>query len=351
MLHGDALAVTPSGDHQHPGAGAAGFGAVVAGFLDRFVVVGRIIAGLTDPRGDRGGQNIKRHQLITTAKAHGSHAACCPPQGPQLIPIGSEVNRHTRSGADQNTVFLAGQAYPAQLVAFFEGNGDQAVGADVAKGREHGFFDVALLGQHHQVQIFREFRNGDHRGDFFVVGNRQQLNDRRASGSAGAGGNLVGAEGIDHAPIAEEQDSIAIAASQEMLYLVVVLHLRAGFAPGGAVLGLEGADGHPLDVALLRNHDRGAIVSDQVNFFQLGAVAGNGGAARRGKPSLQVAHFLFNDRQHPIAPGQDVLQIRDFGLQFLVFLLDLVRFQGRQTAQLHLQNRVRLGFREAVIAH
>jgi len=122
-------------------------------------------------------------------------------------------------------------------------------------------------------------------------------------------------------------------------------------APGAAAGGLELAHRHPLEVAGLGEQHHRALVGDQVDVIEPALHVENLGATGRGVAAADRGQLVADDRQHPFASGQDVLVISDLGEQVLVLQPDLVGLQGREPAQLHLQDGIGLQLAQSELLH
>ena len=105
-------------------------------------------------------------------------------------------------------------------------------------------------------------------GDQFLAGNRQQLHDRRTLGGAAADRHPVGRHGIDHAPVAEQQQRIVVVAADEQFDALFALALGARLAAGAAAGGLKFAHRHALEVAGFGEQHHRALIGDQVDVLE-----------------------------------------------------------------------------------
>ena len=142
--------------------------------------------------------------------------------------------------------------------------------------------------------------------------------------------------------------------NEELVHPVVFFGGCGLLAPATAFLRAVFAQWLALDVAQVRQSHHHVGGCDQVFGAQVKRAVLNQAAARA---QLGLAEFVFNDRElvandggNPLGPPQDVQQIVDLGHNFFVLDDDLVLLQTGQALQTHLQNFLRLGFRQAVEA-
>ena len=93
------------------------------------------------------------------------------------------------------------------------------------------------------------------------------------------------------------------------------------------------------------------LLGDQVLDVDLTGNSLDGGAALVAVLVGQGGQVGFDDVLHVLVVGKDVLIIGDGGAQFTQFLLDLEDFQASQTAQLQLDDGIRLQFVKAEVIH
>ena len=95
-------------------------------------------------------------------------------------------------------------------------------------------------------------------------------------------------------------------------------------------------DGHP-DILLGQEIRRGERTFGAID---------NLGATGVGVFFAQRQQLLFDDAQNLGGVGQQFFQVLDALLKFVKLILELLALQGGQTAQLQVENRLRLHFRE-----
>ena len=258
------------------------------------------------------------------------------------------MNGHALAGADQHAVAGLGQPHPGQGIAVFEGDGDQAVGADVGKGRQACAFDVSAAGEHHQHRVFGEFTHRQQRGDLFLTGDGQQLHDRCALGAAAAQRHPIGGHGVDDATIRKQQQGVVVIAADEQLDGLFALAAGAGLAAGAATGGLEFVHRHALEVAVLGEHHHRALIGDQVDVFETTLDVEDLGAAGGVEAAADRSQLVDDQRQNPLTATENVFVVGNLGDEILMLEADLVGFQGGEPPQLHLQDGIGLDLAEAM---
>ena len=139
-----------------------------------------------------------------------------------------------------------------------------------------------------------------------------------------------------------------VIAADEQPHRFFGLAAGACLAAGASTGGLKFTDRHPLEVAVLsQQHDR-ALIGDQIDVIKTSFEVQDLGATRGVMALLELTQLALDNAKHPLTAGQDVLVIGDLGQQILVLKADLVGFQRREAAQLHLQDRVSLDLGEAM---
>ena len=142
-----------------------------------------------------------------------------------------------------------------------------------------------------------------------------------------------------------------VVAADKQLHRLLALTAGAGLAAGAAAGGLEFAHRHPLEVAVLGEQHHRALVGDQVDVVEAAFEIEDLGATRRVVAAADRLQLLGDQSKHPIAAGQDVLVIGDLGEQILVLQPDLVRLEGGEAPQLHLQDGIGLHLAQPELIH
>ncbi|MNS34194.1 hypothetical protein D3C72_663170 [compost metagenome] len=151
-------------------------------------------------------------------------------------------------------------------------------------------------------------------------------------------------QAVDHAAGAEEQHVLVGAAHEELLDEVVLAGGEARDAAAAAALLVEGVQAQALDVALIGDEDGHRLIRNQVLDVE---VAGHVLDARAALVAELVAHrdqLLLDHFHQELAALEDVFQAADAGGELVALGLELGALQAGQTAKLHVEDGVGLGF-------
>ena len=107
-------------------------------------------------------------------------------------------------------------------------------------------------------------RVDEHRLDPLALAQRQQVDERAALGGARGLRQLVHLQPVDLAAVGEEQQVVVRRGDEQVLDVVVVLHVHAGDADAAAALLAVGRQRQRLDVAGVGDRDHHLLVGDQV---------------------------------------------------------------------------------------
>ena len=181
--------------------------------------------------------------------------------------------------------FCQGAAY--QVIALTNVDGNNTIFPDVAEFAEIASFHHPQTGgeDHEFVGIPRRVligfplrRNAEHRSDFFLRAEVQQVLDAAAFGSAGAFGNQIDPLRINAAAVSEKHEPIVRAGGEKMLdkvadFLLVHPAGLGGFhalqslatAALAAELGCQGA----LDIPPVGDRDNHPFIGNQIHEVDL----------------------------------------------------------------------------------
>jgi len=164
--------------------------------------------------------------------------------------------------------------------------------------------------------------------------------------------NFIALKTENPAPVSEEEEVVmGIGRSQEPDGIIFSGY-HADDALAAPVLQGVKLGGHPFDKATGTERHDDSRMRNQVFLaeFHLTLVAYLGPPVIT-EFGLQVAGFLFNERQHPLRISQEVFQIGD-GLQdFGILVKYSLPLKISQAAQLHIENRLRLKLAQGKTAH
>ena len=264
-----------------------------------------------------------------------------------------KVDGGTIVGGNDDLIVALGQVAPDQAVALVQGNGDQTRFANVTELGQRRALNEAHLSDHRGVGVVLVHIGGllQHQGDFFALLQLQQVDDVGALGSAAALWYLVTLQAVDAALVGHEQHIIMRRTDKKFLSKVVVLLGHALHAAAAAVLCLVGVQRGALDITLVGQREDAGLLGDQVLDVDLTGNSLDGGAALVAVLVGQGGQVGFDDVLHVLVVGKDVLIIGDGSAQFTQFLLDLEDLQTSQTAQLQLDDGIRLQFVKAEVIH
>ena len=172
-----------------------------------------------------------------------------------------------------------------------------------------------------------------------------------ALGRAAALGHLIALQAVDAALVRHKQHIIMRRTDKKLLSEVVVLLGHALHAASAAVLCLVGVQRRALDVALMGQRKDAGLLGDQVLNIDLAGDGLDGGAALVAVLVGQRGQVGLDDALDVLVVGQNVLIIGDGLAQLAQLLLDFEDLQTGQTAQLQLDNGVRLQLVKAEVVH
>ena len=160
-------------------------------------------------------------------------------------------------------------------------------------------------------------------------------------------------EPVDLPDAREEEDVVVRRCDEEMLDVVVVLHVHPHHAdPAAALLAIR-RHRQALDVAGARDRDDHVLLGDHV--FELERVLANHdlGAALVGAavPLLHLEQLLTNERVDPGGISEDGSQLGDALFEVGELCLDLLARKTRESRESQIEDRLGLLFREAKVVH
>ena len=135
-------------------------------------------------------------------------------------------------------------------------------------------------------------------------------------------------------------------AHEEVLDVVLVLHVHPGDADAAALLLAVGGQRKRLDVARVRDRDDHLLVGDQVLDVDLVLGVRDLGPAVVAVGVLDLEQLLADQAHHLGLVAEDVAQVLDALDDLVVLGLDLVGLQGGQALETEVEDRLRLEARQ-----
>src|SRR5262247_3008475 len=282
--------------------------------------------------------------VIVVAQRDAAHAAGLAAHVAHFLLV--EADGHAFVRGQEDLLRAVGQFNGHQLVALVDAHGDDAVRADVGEFGKLRLLDHALAGDHHGVAAFGEFADRDHAGD--PLGRRQtdQVDYRLAAAGRRGVGDFMDFQFID-LPLVGEDHQVAVGRGDEDVRDDVLRPRAHAPAPGPAApLRFIHRQRRALDVARMCQRDHHVLVGYQVFERQLDAAVDDLRAPLVGVLLLNRAQLLDDHAPQHALVGQNLFQLGDQLDHLFVLVDDLLPFEGRQAAKLHVENRLRLNLRE-----
>ena len=156
-------------------------------------------------------------------------------------------------------------------------------------------------------------------------------------------GDLVRLRAVHAALVGEEQQPVVGRGDEEVLDHVVGAQLRALHALAATVLLAVVVAARPLDVAVAGDRDDHLLLGDEVFDRDVAVEAVEDlGAAVVAEAVNDRGELVADDRALARGRRQDVVVVGDARFEFLRFVDDLLTLEGRETTQLHVEDRLRL---------
>ena len=243
-----------------------------------------------------------------------------------------EADRLAEPRDHQDVVVAVGEPDADQLVALAHLQRDDPVGLERRVVLEElRLLDHALLRREDEVLRLLVVARRDHGADELVLAERQQVDDRAALRLARAERQLVHLEPVDLADAREEEDVVVRRGDEEVLDVVVVLHVHPHHADAAAALLAVGRDRQPLDVAGARDRDHHVLLRDHVLELERVLAHHDLGATLVGAAVglLDLEQLLADQRVDAGRVAEDRAQLGDALLQVGVLRLDLLAREAR----------------------
>ena len=169
---------------------------------------------------------------------------------------------------------------------------------------------------------------------------------------AAAFGQLVDLAGVGPALVGEEENVVQRAGKEQFDDLVFGAGGHALDAFAAAPLGAEGVRRHALDVGIGAEGDEHIGLGDQVLGREFaGDILDDHRPPLVAELGFEHQNVVFHQRTDLLRVGEQVLIVRDLRHDLGVLVLDLLAFQGRQAAQLQVEDGLRLHLAETEALH
>ena len=261
------------------------------------------------------------------------------PGGAELLVGGLETNGLALLRQQQHVVvgrtdFSADEL--VVLVAEVDGN-HAGLARRVVRG-EGRLLDQALLRRQEQVRRVLVGAQPHHAGDLLVGKERQQPDDVATLRVTSALGELPRLDAV-HAPeVGEEQQPLVVRRGEQVLDLVVGAQRRSAYALATALLGAVLVGAGALHIAAVGNGDDDVLVGNEILVRE---VALCGDDLRAALVAVLVDNLLqldADDLTLTLLLSEDVLEIGDLRLERGKPVDRLLTLEGREPAQLHVQD-------------
>ena len=297
-------------------------------------------------------RDVDLDDLVVGPQAHARHARRVPAHRPNVLLV--EAHGLAEPRHHQDVVGAVRQSHADQLVALAHLQGDDPVGLQRRVVLEElRLLDHALAGREEQVLRLAVVAGRDHGADRLLLPERQQVDDRAALRLARAQRQLVDLQPVDLADVREEQDEVVRRGHEQVLDVVLVLHLHPHHADAAAALLAVRGDGQALDVARACDRDDHVLLGDHVLQLERVLAHHDLGAPVVGAcvHLLDLEQLLANERVDAGRVAQDRAQLGDPFLEVGVLGLDLLAREAGQSREAKVEDRLRLDLGEAELAH
>src|SRR5699024_1532909 len=306
------------------------------------------VAGLGDNEDVGVGlDDVHRQQLVVALELHTGDASGDPAQRSDRLVIGSEADRHALARDHQQVIIGADDPGRDELVGLplvlAQVDGDDTAGAIRVVFAQAGLLHHTGAGGEDEELRFLVVADGQHLRDRLAGLECEQVRHVLTLRIARALRQLVGLGAVDATGVREEQQPIVGGGDEELLDDVVAAKRGALDPLAAAVLSTVEARLRPLRIAAAGDRDDDLLLGDEVLHRHVPVETGEDL-----RPTVVTVAFddlvelLGHDLPLPGGRGQDVVVFGDEGLDLLGLLLDLQTLQGREPAQLEIEDRIRL---------
>ena len=264
-----------------------------------------------------------------------------------------ESNRLALSGREQYVVVARARPHADQPIVPSQPDRDDPHRKDVSELAERDRPDGPAGGREHgdefvpRVLVLGQRQDGR---DRLALVERQQVDERLAARLRGRQRQAVDLELVNLARGREEQHRSVGVDDVDLRHEVLVAGAHPGAALAAAALGAVGHQRDALDVAAVADGDHHVLALDEVLDVVLELTLLDLGAARVGELLLHLEKLAAENVEQPLARAQDVEIIGDATGDLLELLGDLVAFQAGEAMQAQVEDRLRLGLAEPVVA-
>src|SRR5262245_6218663 len=281
--------------------------------------------------------------VIVVAQRDAAHAAGLAPHVTHFLFV--EADGHAFVRGQEDLLRAVSQLHSHQFVTFVNAHRNDAVLPDVAEFGKLRLLDHALAGDHHGILAFGELANRDHARDLLVRRQADQVDDGLAFARRRGVGDLMDFQFID-LPLVREDHQIAVGRGHKNVRDDVFRPRAHAFASRpAAALRFIHRQRRAFDVARMGQCDHHVLVGYQVFERQLDAAIDDLRAAFVGVLLLDRAQLLDDQAPQHALVGQDLFQLGDQLDHLFVLVDDLLPFEGREAAELHVEYRLRLNLR------
>ena len=193
------------------------------------------VVGHDEQVGVLGDHVHREHPVVAARDVHAAHAARVAAHRPRLRLV--EASRLTGVRDHDDVVVAVGAAHGDELVVVADVDRDDAVGLDRrVVGQELRLLDLTLAGGEHEVLALGEVTRRQHRADELALAERQHVDERTTLRGTRRLRQFVHLLPVDLAAVREEQQVIVRRGDEQMLDVVVVLHVHPDDTDAAALL-------------------------------------------------------------------------------------------------------------------
>ena len=228
------------------------------------------------------------------------------------------------------------------VVVLAEVDRDHAGLAGAVVVAEAGLLDQAVAGREHEVGLLVVVADRQDLGDVLVGLEAQESGDVAALRVARRLGEVVRLGAVDPAGGGEEQQPVVVGGGHQVLDDVVAAQRRAAHALPATLLRAVGVGAGALGVAAAGDRDDELLVGDQVLHGEVAVGSHDLGPAVVAVLLHDLGQLVADDLSLPGVAGEDVLEVGDGQLEVGEAVDDRLALQGREPAQLQVEDRLRL---------
>ena len=213
------------------------------------------------------------------------------------------------------------------MVPFHEGNGDEAIAADVLKFLEERLLDQAFFCNHEQVHRRVDLIEVDEGVDFFTIGQGQDVDGGNTLGITAVGfRDFIGLQAIDAPEVGEEQDRIPCRCIEQMVYSIFIFRTHALDAAAAFVLCMVYIGVDALHVTPTGQREDHAFIGDHIFDGEIRRIGYDLCTPFITEFLLGIEEFRLYDFHDFVFISQDAAQVGNAFFQFRIFFFDLFAF-------------------------